>query len=101
VPNITIRNFFIAAPAVPQTIFFGRLTHMESRKLTERVINYVVFKVVFVGAVVEHELVEIFLWSVWFAALGFLKLFAGLVRDRCEWLASAPVAVPAGAYPHY
>ena len=69
---------------------------MESRKLTERLINYVMFKVVFVGAVVEPDLLEILLWTVWFTALGFLKLFGGLVRDRCEWLASAPVAVPAG-----
>lgn len=54
--------------------FFGRLTSMESRKTMERLMNYVVFKIVFVGAVVEPDVLEIFLWTVWFAALGFLKV---------------------------
>eukprot|EP00898_Chlorokybus_atmophyticus_P006019 jgi/Chlat1/6418/Chrsp45S06027 len=74
-------------------VFLGKLTIEESHKLAERLINYVLFKMVFMSAVVENfELLEVMLWTSWFSVLGFLKMFAGLSRDRFERLCAAPGA---------
>eukprot|EP00959_Pyramimonas_sp_CCMP1952_P103056 2155582-Pyramimonas_sp.AAC.1 len=58
---------------VHQSAFQRTLSPQESRKLAERLINYVLFKAVFVGAVVEPDMLELALWAILFASLGYLK----------------------------
>ena len=48
-----------------QFIFLGRLTAMEATKLTERLIRYVVFKVIFCGALIMPDIYDIVLWMAW------------------------------------
>ncbi|KAK3255353.1 hypothetical protein CYMTET_35461, partial [Cymbomonas tetramitiformis] len=89
--NLGIHTFIVTS-IITKAIFLGTLHDLEVRKTMERMLNYVTFKVVFVGAVVEPDVMEVLLWMSWFTLLGFFKMFTGLVQDRCEWLTSAPGA---------
>jgi len=71
-------------------LFFGRLSEIESHRITERVIKYTAFKVVFVGAYVSLDLVHVTAWLTWFSLIGFMKIFAGLCQDRLDALMSSP-----------
>ena len=62
-------------------VFFRQLSAQESRKLAERLINYVLFKAVFVGAVVEPDMLELTLWAILFASLGYLKVYDTAARS--------------------
>lgn len=86
VANIAILLFLLA-----KAIFFGPLALQEAQKLAERLINYVLFKVLFLMAVSRSEDPGA-LWLPWFALLGFFKIFSGLARDRFERLCSSPAA---------
>ncbi len=72
----------------------GRLSQREASRLAERTIRYLVFKIVFSGAVVPdlEDPREVVLWFLWFAALGYCRVFVGLVKDRLEALAALPRA---------
>eukprot|EP00026_Physarum_polycephalum_P001391 Phypoly_transcript_01392.p1 GENE.Phypoly_transcript_01392~~Phypoly_transcript_01392.p1 ORF type:complete len:855 (-),score=140.50 Phypoly_transcript_01392:868-3168(-) len=69
-----------------QKIFFGNLRDAEIQNLSDRLLTYVLFKIVFVGAVMEPDLKELLIWTSWFSILGFLKIFTLLTRDRFEYL---------------
>eukprot|EP00897_Mesotaenium_endlicherianum_P008248 jgi/Mesen1/7451/ME000389S06791 len=75
-----------------KAVFFGNLTLQEAQKLAERLINYVLFKVLFLIAAVEVQAAGGHFWLSWFALLGFFKIFAGLGRDRFERLCASPTA---------
>eukprot|EP00947_MAST-08B_sp_MAST-8B-sp1_P000646 g646.t1 len=70
--------------------FFGKMRELERKALQERLVSYLLFKVVFVGAVLEPDVREFLVWVVWFAVLGFLKMVSLLCRDRFEHLAVNP-----------
>jgi autocrine motility factor receptor len=57
-----------------QRIFFGQLSLMETQKVVERLINYVLFKGLFLTWVVRPELMQIAVWLAWFAILGCIKV---------------------------
>lgn len=46
-------------------MFLGRLSTRESTLLTERLVKYIVFKVVFIGAVLTPDVHEVTLWLAW------------------------------------
>lgn len=48
-----------------QRAFLGALSPREASRLTERLVKYVVFKAVFVGAVLVPSLFEVSLWLGW------------------------------------
>jgi len=48
-----------------QYVFLGRLTSIEATKLTERLIRYVIFKVVFCGALIMPDIYDIVSWMAW------------------------------------
>eukprot|EP00276_Gloeochaete_wittrockiana_P005160 CAMPEP_0184658560 /NCGR_PEP_ID=MMETSP0308-20130426/25923_1 /TAXON_ID=38269 /ORGANISM="Gloeochaete witrockiana, Strain SAG 46.84" /LENGTH=367 /DNA_ID=CAMNT_0027097651 /DNA_START=87 /DNA_END=1187 /DNA_ORIENTATION=+ len=75
---------------ITQWFFFGKLRVIESQAVYERLLTYVLFKVVFLGAIVQPELKEYLLWTSWFAVFGFLKTFCSLARDRLEYLTFSP-----------
>lgn len=58
-------NRAIVPHSFVQFIFLGRLTAMEATKLTERLIRYVVFKVIFCGALILPDIYDIVLWMAW------------------------------------
>jgi autocrine motility factor receptor len=60
------------------------------QNLSDRLLTYVLFKIVFVGAVMEPDLKELLIWTSWFSILGFLKIFTLLTRDRFEYVCNPP-----------
>jgi hypothetical protein len=56
----------------------------------DRLLNYLVFKILFVGAVLEPDLKELVVWATWFSLIGFLRVFSMLARDRFEYLTFSP-----------
>jgi autocrine motility factor receptor len=56
----------------------------------------VVFKAVFVGAVLVPSLFEVSLWLGWFLLVGHMKLFIGTAKDRLEALLAAPTSSAGG-----
>eukprot|EP01018_Ginkgo_biloba_P037385 Gb_13512 [translate_table: standard] len=91
--NLAI-NVFILVALFIKAIFFGQLSSLETRKVVERLINYVLFKGIFLTWVVQPDIVQIALWLTWFSVLGSLKMFQGLARDRLERLNASPSATP-------
>lgn len=49
----------------PQKLFLTRLSPRETSRLAERLIKFILFKVVFCGAVILPDLYEIMLWLSW------------------------------------
>jgi len=85
-------NFFLLITLSMKMIFFGQLSLVDTQKVVERLINYVLFKGLFLTWVVRPELMQIAVWLAWFSVLGFLKMFQGLARDRLERLNASPSA---------
>ncbi|CAK9229186.1 unnamed protein product [Sphagnum troendelagicum] len=84
--------FFLLITLCVKRIFFGQLSLMETQKVVERLINYVLFKGLFLTWVVRPELMQIAVWLAWFAILGCIKMFQGLARDRLVRLDASPTA---------
>jgi len=78
-----------------QYIFFGKLREQEGEKMCARLLKYILFKIVFVGAILEiPHLRELLIWIAWFSVLGFLRIFSLLARDRFGYLATYMPAAP-------
>ncbi|CAI9771832.1 unnamed protein product [Fraxinus pennsylvanica] len=77
-----------------QMIFFSELYSSEIRKLLERLINYIIYKGIFLPLVVPPTIFQIGLWSTWLGVVCFLKMFQALARDRLERLNASPSATP-------
>ena len=71
-------------------LFFGELRLIEEHNLRDRTINFLLFKIIFIGAIVEPELLELICWASCFVVLGMLKMLCNLGRDRFEHFAVAP-----------
>lgn len=52
-------------PHTLQAIFLGQLSSREVSRLSERLLKFVVFKVVFCGALIIPDIYEIVLWLTW------------------------------------
>jgi hypothetical protein len=52
----------------------------------DRLLNFLLFKVVFVGAILEPTWSDLYLWVTWFTAIGFLRLFGMCGRDRVDYV---------------
>lgn len=85
-------NFLILASLFTKVVFFGPLSLLEIQKLVERLINYFIFKGLFLALIAQPDVMQITLWLVWFSVLGFLKVFQGLAKDRLERLNASPAA---------
>ena len=55
----------------------------------DRLLNYLVMKTVFVGAILEPKMEELLIWTAWFTAIGYLRIFSMLCRDRFEYVSSS------------
>ncbi|KAI3748974.1 hypothetical protein L6452_12454 [Arctium lappa] len=89
-----VLNIFILIVLSLKTIFFVELHATESRKLVERLVNYVIYKGTFLPLVIPQTIVQAGLWSTWLTVLCSLKMFQALVRDRLERLNASPSATP-------
>ena len=50
---------------IMQVVFLGSLNDREAALLSERLVKYVVFKIVFVGAVLTPDVHEVTVWLAW------------------------------------
>lgn len=87
-------NVFVLLNLCLKAMFFSELYPSETRKLIERLVNYVIYKGTFLPLVVLPTLYQAGLWSTWLAVLCSLKMFQALARDRLERLNASPSATP-------
>lgn len=91
---ISIINAFVLLILCLKTIFFGELFANETRKLVERLVNYVIYKGTFLPLIIPPTIFQAGLWLTWLTVLCFLKMFQALARDRLERLNASPSATP-------
>ncbi|KAI7750863.1 hypothetical protein M8C21_025269 [Ambrosia artemisiifolia] len=89
-----VLNIFMLIILSLKTIFFVELQAAESRKIVERLVNYVIYKGTFLPLVIPPTIVQAGLWSTWLTVLCSLKMFQALARDRLERLNASPSATP-------
>ncbi|KAL7253812.1 hypothetical protein ACSBR1_008202 [Camellia fascicularis] len=89
-----VLNVFVLIILGLKTIFFVELYPCETRKLVERLMNYVIYKGTFLPLVVPPTIFQVGLWSTWLIILCSLKMFQALARDRLERLNASPSATP-------
>ncbi|KAF8379246.1 hypothetical protein HHK36_028678 [Tetracentron sinense] len=87
-------NIFILLILCLKTIFFVQLYPSETRKVVERLVNYVIYKGTFLPLVVPPTIFQAGMWSTWLTVLCSLKMFQALARDRLERLNASPSATP-------
>lgn len=86
-----IANFVILT--FKSVLFFviGNMRDIEKTALNEYAINYLLFKVVFIGAILEPDVIELLLWSSWFCLIGFFKMLAFVSKYRAEHHSVSPI----------
>ncbi|XP_021909415.1 E3 ubiquitin protein ligase RIN2-like [Carica papaya] len=89
-----VLNAFTLLILCLKTIFFIELYPSETKKLAERLINYVIYKGTFLPLVVPPTIFQAGLWSIWLIVMCSLKMFQALARDRLERLNASPSAAP-------
>ncbi|THG10257.1 hypothetical protein TEA_003659 [Camellia sinensis var. sinensis] len=87
-------NVFVLLILGLKTLFFVELYPSETRKLVERLINYVIYKGTFLPMIVPPTVFQVGLWSTWLTILCSLKMFQALARDRLDRLNASPSATP-------
>ncbi|OVA09802.1 zinc finger protein [Macleaya cordata] len=87
-------NIFVLVILCLKAIFFVQLHPSETRKVVERLINYIVYKGAFLPLIVPPTIFQAALWSAWLTVLCTLKMFQALGRDRLERLNASPSASP-------
>ncbi|KAG0222034.1 hypothetical protein BGX31_009393 [Mortierella sp. GBA43] len=83
--NMAFCLAFLSGRLILRT-FFGDLRVIERQHMYDRALNFLLFKVVFVGAILDPRWEELLIWTAWFTILGFLRVFSMLCRDRFEFL---------------
>ncbi|CAN6183386.1 unnamed protein product [Urochloa humidicola] len=91
--NLAAHAFLVVILAL-KTLFFVKLTSLETRKVLEHIINYVIYKGTFLPLVVPPSSQQIILWLTWLVILCSLKMFQSLARERLEQLNASPSATP-------
>ncbi|CAI0462360.1 unnamed protein product [Linum tenue] len=87
-------NVFILVNLCLKSIFFADLYPSETRKLVERLVNYVIYKGTFLPLVIPPTVFQVGLWLIWLTIMCSLKMFQALARDRLERLNASPSAQP-------
>ncbi|XP_074281856.1 E3 ubiquitin protein ligase RIN2-like [Silene latifolia] len=91
---VCVINVFVLVTLCLKTVFFGELYASETRKLVERLVNYIIYKGTFLPLVIPPTIFQGSLWVTWLTVLCFLKMFQALARDRLERLNASPSATP-------
>ncbi|KAL1292070.1 hypothetical protein HN51_060522 [Arachis hypogaea] len=87
-------NVFILINLCLKAMFFTELYSSETRKLIERLVNYIIYKGTFLPLIVPPTIYQAGLWSTWLTVLCSLKMFQALARDRLERLNASPSVTP-------
>jgi len=69
---------------------FGRILRFESQHLYDNILNFVLFKVIFISAVMNPRWAQVLVLALWIGILGFLHIFCKLSRDRFDHLSVTP-----------
>eukprot|EP00465_Bigelowiella_longifila_P010930 CAMPEP_0185252164 /NCGR_PEP_ID=MMETSP1359-20130426/1353_1 /TAXON_ID=552665 /ORGANISM="Bigelowiella longifila, Strain CCMP242" /LENGTH=395 /DNA_ID=CAMNT_0027834275 /DNA_START=120 /DNA_END=1307 /DNA_ORIENTATION=- len=77
---------------IVQLYFFGELTETEIQLVKERTLNYMLFKIVFMGAILNADVHELLVWTTWFTAMCFLQAFVCVCEERFEMAAENALA---------
>eukprot|EP00029_Vermamoeba_vermiformis_P011981 TRINITY_DN678_c0_g1_i1.p1 TRINITY_DN678_c0_g1~~TRINITY_DN678_c0_g1_i1.p1 ORF type:complete len:630 (+),score=195.77 TRINITY_DN678_c0_g1_i1:81-1970(+) len=91
-------NILVLFGSLLQYVFFGRLLESESKRVWEKLMNYALFKVIFIGAILEPSIKELLIWTVWFSIVGFMHLFSYLSKDRFQNLVTYSPNAPASVH---
>jgi hypothetical protein len=91
-------NILVLFGTLLQYVFFGRLLETESKRVWEKLMNFALFKVIFIGAILEPSIKELLIWSVWFSIVGFMHLFSFLSKDRFQNLVTYSPNAPAAVH---
>jgi len=62
----------------------------RAQRFWERLVNFLMGQLIVLGAVVEPDLAEMVLWGSFTALVCLLGMYAGLARDRIEYMAHTP-----------
>jgi hypothetical protein len=89
-----ICNVFVLAFEIVVFLSLGVLRSLERSNLSEHFLNFLLFKIVFVGAVLEPDIYEICVWGSYFSMTGFLKLLGFVCKERAEYQAVIPGVSP-------
>ncbi|KAL5197084.1 hypothetical protein ABZP36_000596 [Zizania latifolia] len=89
-----VAHVFVVLVLALKTLFFVQLTSSETRKVLEHIINYVLYKGIFLLLVMPPNSQQIILWTTWLCILCSLKMFQSLARERLEQLNASPSATP-------
>ncbi|KAF5180216.1 E3 ubiquitin protein ligase rin2 [Thalictrum thalictroides] len=87
-------NMYILLILCLKAIFFVKLNSSETKKVAERLVNYLVYKAAFLPLILPPTLFHAATWSAWVVILCTLKMFQALARDRLERLNASPSATP-------
>ncbi|KAI9505674.1 hypothetical protein GGI25_002415 [Coemansia spiralis] len=87
--NALVAVVSLARKALIQFIF-GRLTLHEVHHSYDRILNFVLFKVVSVRATLDADWEDLAIWTVVYCCFGALYLVGGLARDHLECLRLSP-----------
>ncbi|KAI8873960.1 hypothetical protein GQ42DRAFT_113769, partial [Ramicandelaber brevisporus] len=82
---INLGLFLVALGAFAITRFvYGPLRRIEIQNTYDRLLNYVLFKLVFVGAIMKPHWEELFIWVAWYALAGAARILVMIARDRLD-----------------
>ncbi|KAG2209443.1 hypothetical protein INT47_008286 [Mucor saturninus] len=81
--NMTICGSLLIGRGIIKLVF-GELWPMESQHMYDRMLNFLLFKVIFIGAVMDPVWRHILRLSMWIGVLGFMRIFSLLSRDRLD-----------------
>ncbi|KAJ8654247.1 hypothetical protein O0I10_010069 [Lichtheimia ornata] len=81
---------FVLLGKIVIKLFFRGLLPVESQHIYDRMLNFLLFKVIFVSAIMDPVWIHIVRLSIWISVLGFLRIFSLLSRDRFDHLATMP-----------
>ncbi|KAL9237057.1 hypothetical protein vseg_011646 [Gypsophila vaccaria] len=89
---ISVINAYLLFALCLKSVFLGELYASETRKLVERLVNYIIYKGIFLPLIIPPTIFQAGLWFTWLTVLCFLKMFQALARDRLERLNASPSA---------
>lgn len=67
---------------------------LHVQRVWEKLMNFALFKVIFIGAILEPSIKELLIWTVWFSIVGFMHLFSFLSKDRFQNVGPRPRRCP-------
>lgn len=84
-------SMIYAIGRIVQYFTFGKVSRNEMRKLKEDALQFTLFRLVVIGALVENESREILVWCQYFAVIGLMRALLTLALERFNTLNASAV----------